>query len=99
VGPSYALSTTWERDSQRELLPEVHDEVARLPEKYRVPIVLCYVEGLTHEEAAGQLHLPVGTVKVRLARGQLVSVLFLTKTELTPIICPRGLGDRDYPLS
>ena len=76
------------RDSQRELLPEVHDEVARLPEKYRVPIVLCYVEGLTHEEAAGQLHLPVGTVKVRLARGQLVSVLFLTKTELTPIRSP-----------
>ena len=49
----------------------MHDEVARLPEKYRVPIVLCYVEGLTHKEAAGQLHLPVGTVKVRLARGQL----------------------------
>lgn len=98
-GLALPAGRTWERDNQRELLPEVHDEVARLPEKYRVPIVLCYVEGLTHEEAAGQLHLPVGTVKVRLARGQLVSVLFLTKTELTPIICPRGLGDRDYPLS
>ncbi len=52
-----------------------------------MPIVLCYVEGLTHEDAAGQLHLPVGTVKVRLGRGQSVSVLFLTKTALTPIIC------------
>jgi len=70
-GLALPAGRTWECDSQRELLPEVHDEVARLPEKYRVPIVLCCVEGLTHEEAAGQLHLPVGTVKVRLARGQL----------------------------
>ena len=53
---------------QDQLLPEVHDEVDRLPEKYRQPIVLCYLEGLTHEKAAGQLRLPVGTVKVRRAR-------------------------------
>jgi RNA polymerase sigma-70 factor (ECF subfamily) len=41
-----------------QLLPEVHDEVDWSPEKYRQPIVLCYLEGLTHEEAAGQLRLP-----------------------------------------
>jgi hypothetical protein len=55
---------------QDQLLPEVYDEVDRLPEKYRQPIVLCYLEGLTHEEAAGQLRLPVGTVKIRLARAR-----------------------------
>ncbi len=53
-----------------ELLPEVQEEVDRLPDRYRAPIVLCYLEGLTHEEAASQLRIPVGTVKVRLSRGR-----------------------------
>lgn len=53
-----------------ELLPEVQEEVDRLPERYRAPIVLCYLEGLTQEEAASQLRIPVGTVKVRLSRGR-----------------------------
>ena len=30
----------------------LEEEVARLPEKYRLPVLLCYYEGLTHEEAA-----------------------------------------------
>jgi RND family efflux transporter MFP subunit len=50
--------------------PELHAEIARLPEKYRIPIVLCYFEGLTHEQAAGRLGWPVGTVKIRLARAR-----------------------------
>ncbi len=53
-----------------DLVPEVQEEVDRLPEKYRSPIVLCYLEGLTHEEAAFQLRVPVGTVKIRLSRGR-----------------------------
>ena len=50
--------------------PELHAEVARLPAKYRIPIVLCYFEGLTHEQAASRLGWPVGTVKTRLARAR-----------------------------
>jgi HlyD family secretion protein len=53
-----------------ELVPEIQEEVDRLPEKYRAPIILCYLEGLTHEEAASQLRVPVGTVKIRLSRGR-----------------------------
>jgi RND family efflux transporter MFP subunit len=53
-----------------ELLPEIQEEVDRLPERYRSPIVLCYLEGRTHEEAASQLRIPVGTVKIRLSRGR-----------------------------
>src|SRR5262249_54793662 len=39
----------------------------RLPEKYRLPVQLCYLEGRTHDEAAAQLACPVGTVRTRLA--------------------------------
>ena len=50
--------------------PELHAEIERLPEKYRVPIVLCYFEGLTHEQAASRLRWPLGTVKIRLSRAR-----------------------------
>ncbi len=48
----------------------VHQEIDRLPEKYRAPIVLCYLEGLTHDEAASRLSWPVGTVRSRLSRAR-----------------------------
>jgi RNA polymerase sigma factor (sigma-70 family) len=50
--------------------PWLHHEVSHLPEKYRIPIVLCYFEGLTHDEAALRLGWPLGTVKGRLARAR-----------------------------
>ena len=50
--------------------PWLHEEVGRLPEKYRVPVLLCYFEGLTHEEAARRLGCPIGTVKGRLSRAR-----------------------------
>ncbi len=46
----------------------LHDELGRLPESFREPLVLCYFEGLTHEQAAAQLRCPLGTVQSRLAR-------------------------------
>ncbi len=48
----------------------LHEELNRLPERYRHPLVLCYLEGLTHEQAARLLGLPLGTVRSRLARGR-----------------------------
>jgi RNA polymerase sigma factor (sigma-70 family) len=48
----------------------VHREIGRLAEKYRAPVVLCYLEGLTHDEAAVRLNWPVGTVRSRLARAR-----------------------------
>jgi RNA polymerase sigma factor (sigma-70 family) len=53
-----------------ELRPVLHAEVDRLPEKYRLPVILCYLEGKTNEEVADLLHWPVGTVKGRLSRAR-----------------------------
>lgn len=53
-----------------ELGPDLHEELGRLPAKYRDPIVLCDLEGRTHEEAARLLRWPVGTVKGRLSRAR-----------------------------
>jgi RNA polymerase sigma factor (sigma-70 family) len=56
--------------SARELQAALHEELARLPEKYRAPLVLCYLEGATRDEAARQLGWPVGTLKSRVERGR-----------------------------
>jgi RNA polymerase sigma factor (sigma-70 family) len=55
---------------QRELGRVLDEEVQRLPEKYRIPILLCYLQGRTNEEAARQLCWPTGTVKIRLLRAR-----------------------------
>jgi RNA polymerase sigma factor (sigma-70 family) len=52
-----------ERD---DLNAAILGEVQLLPEKYRLPVQLCYLEGRTHDEAAAQLACPVGTVRTRL---------------------------------
>jgi RNA polymerase sigma factor (sigma-70 family) len=48
----------------------LHEELARLPERYRRAVMLCLLEGLTPEQAARHLGCPVGTVHSRLARGR-----------------------------
>jgi RNA polymerase sigma factor (sigma-70 family) len=46
------------------------EELARLPEKYRAPLVLCCLEGKTRDEAARQLGWPVALLKSRLQQGR-----------------------------
>jgi len=48
----------------------LHEEIDRLQDRYRLPVVLCHLEGLTHERAARLLGLPVGTLKSRLRRAR-----------------------------
>ena len=54
----------------REQAAALHDEIDRLPRSFRLPVVLCYFEGLTLDEAARRLHWPAGTVRSRLARAR-----------------------------
>src|SRR5262245_34492604 len=56
--------------SGRELLAMLDEELDRLPDRYREPLVLCCLEGLTRDEAASRLGIPLGTLKIRLERGR-----------------------------
>jgi len=49
---------------------ELHAEIDQLPEKYRRPIILCYMQGQTQTQAAETLGWPLGTVQIRLHRGR-----------------------------
>jgi RNA polymerase sigma factor (sigma-70 family) len=48
----------------------LHEELNRLPEKYRMPILLCDLEGKTHVQAADELRWPLGTLHCRVRRGR-----------------------------
>jgi RNA polymerase sigma factor (sigma-70 family) len=49
---------------------ELPQELGRLPDRFRLPIVLCHLEGLTHQQAAERLSCPVRTIQSRLIRGR-----------------------------
>ena len=67
----------------REVRQVVHEELDGLSDRYRGPLVLCYLEGRTLDQAAGQLGLAKGTLKVRLERARAV---------LRARLVRRGLG-------
>jgi RNA polymerase sigma factor (sigma-70 family) len=69
-GGQMAATVSIEDHGWGELRPVLHEEVNRLPEKYRTPVILSYLEGKTNEEVAQILQWPVGTVKGRLSRAR-----------------------------
>lgn len=73
-----------------ELRSVLDEEMRQLPEKYRVPLILCYLEGKTNEEAARQLGWPTGSMSWRLARGKelLRQRLLRRNLALTPALLP-----------
>jgi hypothetical protein len=54
-----------------DLRHAIAEELDRLPAKYRCPVELCHLQGMTYDQAARQLDWPVATVKGRLTRGRL----------------------------
>jgi RNA polymerase sigma factor (sigma-70 family) len=75
-----------------ELHAALHEELGRLPEKYRAPLMLCYIEGLPHEAVARQLGWPLGTVRSRIARGRDLLGARLTRRGLAPAAVLLALG-------
>jgi RNA polymerase sigma factor (sigma-70 family) len=70
TGPVPAQSDPLDQLTARELLQVLDEEIQRLPEAYRLPVILCCLEGRSQEEAARQLGWTVGSVKGRLERGR-----------------------------
>jgi RNA polymerase sigma factor (sigma-70 family) len=71
-----------EKEMDSTLLPAVDEELGRLPENFRLPILMCGVRGMTVADAAAELGWPVGTVASRLSRG---------RAELTKRLAKRGI--------
>lgn len=65
-----SLSGPVDEAMRRDLATVLDAEVSRLPEKYRVPVVLCYLQGKTYQEASSQLSVPLGTLSARLTRAR-----------------------------
>jgi RNA polymerase sigma factor (sigma-70 family) len=75
--------------SKAEAVPDdfggvLHEELGRLPDRYRAAVVLCCLEGLTLDQAARRLGWPLGTVQSRLARGRQRLRDRLTRRGLAP---------------
>ncbi len=65
-----AIEETSTPDDSAELRELLDQEIGRLPEKYRGPLVLCYLEGLSNDQAADRLGCPRGTIGSRLSRAR-----------------------------
>jgi RNA polymerase sigma factor (sigma-70 family) len=54
----------------QELRSVLDEEIAKLPEKYRTPLVLCYFEGMSHAKAAKEMGCPTTSLTSRVERGR-----------------------------
>src|SRR6266852_4409335 len=82
-GINMALLDHATEQSWNDLRPVLDEELAKLPEKYRAPLVLCDLQGKTHEQAALELGWPVGSMSRRLSRGRELLRKRLVKRGLT----------------
>ena len=80
---------------------ELYEEIDRLPEHLRAPLVLCYWKGHSQPEAAAQLGCPVRTLQNRLAQGRERLRNRLTSRGVSPSVglCEASIGHRGALIS
>jgi RNA polymerase sigma factor (sigma-70 family) len=86
-----------EQTIEQEQAEALHREIDRLPRAFRLPVVLCYFEGLSPDEAARRLKWPSGTLRSRLVRardklrrGLTRRGFALSSTALAGMLAPRS---------
>ncbi len=79
-----------------EVTQLLDDELAGLPDKYREPVVLCELEGLSRKEAAARLGIPVGTISSRLATAHRMLAKRLASRGIAAVAVSAGLGRRAF---
>jgi len=82
VGENSAVS----HESSADVRWLIDEAIARLPEKYRTPLVLCCLEGLTQAQTARHLGCPPATVATRVARAKAQLRGRLTRAGLAPAV-------------
>ncbi len=70
-------------EADPDLSAEIDAAIQQLPTKYRIPVVLCYLQGLTNAQAAAAVGCPANTIATRLARARARLRDRLTKQGLT----------------
>jgi RNA polymerase sigma factor (sigma-70 family) len=87
---------TWQRlaDDSSDEIAMLREEVERLPARFRAPVVLCYLEGLSYEGAARSLGVSEGTIRGRLARGRSLLQSRLERRGVTASAVLVALGAR-----
>jgi RNA polymerase sigma factor (sigma-70 family) len=75
----------------REMRTVLDQELQHLPEKYRAPLVLCYLQGMTNEEAARRLGWPSGSISYRLSRARELLRVRLSRRQKAQKAAPAGM--------
>ena len=74
----------------------LHEEIERLPDRFRLPVVLCDLQGLTRDQAADHLGCTEGSLRNRLAKGRDLLRRRLTRRGImcaVPFVAPPGLPE------
>ena len=85
VGPKVALAVL-SGGPPRELLAALYEELDKLSARYRDPLVLSYLEGLSREEVATRLGIPPATVKKQLERGRQKAIRVIRRSTQWPSV-------------
>jgi RNA polymerase sigma factor (sigma-70 family) len=85
----------------RELLTSVDEELQKLPEKFRAPLLYCYFQEKTHRRAAQLIGCPLGTLRSRLERARELLRVRLARrgVSLSAALVAKSLGPRPAALT